>query len=379
MKWLRLAALALTAAGCGSERSTVDAGQLPAPAVARLQQSDPDPAGPSLRPVADPPAGSGLPKAGPEGFVTSRVRALVNGRPILDDELREASWAQLRYASQMPEPQRSERMKDILKQELDKLIDREVIIGDAEDRLKSRAQVWAKLTDLAEKEFDKQLKSMQQRANVQNEDEFREVLAGQGMSMPGLKRQIERNFIASEYMRSRIFPIIERIGHNEILAYYQQHPGEFQIEDRVKWQDIFIDADSPQFTGRAQAQQFAEQIADDVRHGGDFVKLSAQYNMGDSKDRNGDGLGQKQGEIKPFEMESMLFAMKDGEVEVAELPTGFHVVRLVQREHAGQQPLDEKTQAEIHRKLQNLVADREYKRIVKELRRKATIQILVGE
>ena len=62
-----------------------------------------------------------------------------------------------------------------------------------------------------------------------------------------------------------------------------------------------------------------------------------------------------------------------------ELPTGFHVLRLVQREFAGLQPFDDKTQSEIRRKLTNLIADREYKRIVKELRRKATIQVFLND
>src|SRR5262249_25404253 len=131
--------------------------------------------------------------------------------------------------------------------------------------------------------------------------------------------------------------------------------------------------------GRAKAQELARHIAEQARQGADWVQLSNQFNMGDSKDRGGDGLGQKHGEIKPAELETMLFGMQPSQVGLMELPTGFHVLRLVQREFAGLQPFDDKTQSEIRRKLTNLIADREFKRIVKELRRKSTIQVFMND
>jgi len=47
-----------------------------------------------------------------------------------------------------------------------------------------------------------------------------------------------------------------------------------------------------------------------------------------------------------------LFQMKDGQVgPLIELTNGFHVIKLVHRDHAGQQPFDEKTQTRIREKL----------------------------
>ena len=71
----------------------------------------------------------------------------------------------------------------------------------------------------------------------------------------------------------------------------------------------------------------------------------------------------------------MLFQMRDGDVgPVIELGTGFHVFRLVKRDYAGTVPFNEKTQAEIRRKVQMMVMERESKRVVIELKRKATIE-----
>ena len=113
--------------------------------------------------------------------------------------------------------------------------------------------------------------------------------------------------------------------------------------------------------------------------GADWAELSSKFNQGESSYRNGEGLGQKHGEIKPADLENTLFKMEQGQVAIVELPTGYHVIRLAQRDFAGPQPFDDKTQTEIRKKLQNLIADREYKRIAKELRGKATIQVFLNK
>lgn len=101
MKGYRLAVLAMLLAGCGADRDNLAAGPLP---TARMQKADLDAA------VETPP------KIG--GQVASRVRATVNGRPILDDELRESCWGPLREAANLPQPQQGIRQKEILTQNL---------------------------------------------------------------------------------------------------------------------------------------------------------------------------------------------------------------------------------------------------------------------
>ncbi len=70
-----------------------------------------------------------------------------------------------------------------------------------------------------------------------------------------------------------------------------------------------------------------------------------------------------------------MFSLKDGQVgPVVELPTGFHVVKLVHRDFACQLPFDEKVQKQIRDKLRNELFQREIQLIVKQLKRKAVIE-----
>jgi hypothetical protein len=61
------------------------------------------------------------------------------------------------------------------------------------------------------------------------------------------------------------------------------------------------------------------------------------------------------------------------------METGFHVVRVAERTYAGRRPFDEKTQMEIRKKLQAIVQEREYKRVVEALWRRVQPQVLVTE
>jgi parvulin-like peptidyl-prolyl isomerase len=190
-----------------------------------------------------------------------------------------------------------------------------------------------------------------------------------------LRRQTERGLISSEYLRSRIRPILDsQASAREIQEYYDTHRNEFMRLDSVQWQDVFI-AVAPQRPTVADARRFAESLIARCRTDQDFAKL-VQYDDGDSKFRGGEGLGSRKGEIRPPEVENVLFQLKEGQIgPVIELSTGVHIVRVTKREFAGQIPLDEKTQKLIGNKIKNQVFEHEYKRIIRELRGRSTIEV----
>jgi len=108
---------------------------------------------------------------------------------------------------------------------------------------------------------------------------------------------------------------------------------------RYSGQDVFI-AVGPKYPTPADAKRFAEDLIARCRTAEDFAKVLA-YDDGDSKFRGGEGLGQRRGEIRPPELEPMLFQMREGQIgPVFELPTGVHVFRVMKREYAGQMPAE---------------------------------------
>jgi parvulin-like peptidyl-prolyl isomerase len=373
---LALAAL-VAVVGCGTDGpSLVAADPVPNPPQTRAQKPDAEPAAQTV-------ASLGPPQVPPkmEGEVIAKARALVNGEVILDSELHQVTMQQLALTDRLAEPERSAKRNEIVRAELERLIEREIILSDAMAKLKKNPGALDKLHEAADKEFKKQVRSMKERAEkqgfkCQTDEQFSALLEAQGMSMDALRRQSERSFMAMEYMRHLIYGPIETLGHREIREYYDEHPGEFQVEDRIKWLDIFIC--TAKFTSPAEARRLADQLAERARKGEDFLELSKKYDDGDSAIyRQGCGYGQKHGEIRPQEAEQVLFRMREGEVgPVIETFNGFHVVKLVEREYAGLHAFDDKTQQEIKKKLQGIIADREYKRVLENLKRQAKVVLI---
>jgi parvulin-like peptidyl-prolyl isomerase len=362
------------AAGCGTSKNTLAPSAMPDPQVLpRMQAADSPPIRTSAKGnILDL---ASFETTGPsDSKETARIRATVNGVPILDDEVRKPIMPILMSLAALPEPERSARRQEAFQAAIERIVERELILQDLYTRFKDRPQIAEKLKEAAEKEFEKRIRADKKRMQVKDDDEFKAVLAQMNWSLEGYRRQITREFIKEEYVKNMVGSKIERIGNEQIREYYDNHPEEFRVLDNVTWQDIFIDAGK--FPNRQAAEQFATQLAAKARAGEDFVKLVSKYDQGDSSYRNGEGIGHRKGEIKPPEAEAILFQMRDGEVgPIIAQPNGFHVIRLMKREYAGIRPFDPKTQTAVKNKLQMLTYEKEYKLFVADLKRKASIQI----
>lgn len=303
---------------------------------------------------------------------TARIRAVVNNTAILDEEVLVAAYQALLGAKTEVEK------AEILNAKLNEIIDREVVLQDAELRLgnKGGGKFIKELKSVATEQFNKQWLYKLMNANKYTDEKaFREYCAANGMSVDLMQRQWERNFIAMEYLRGRIEPTVNKISQRDVMEYYDRHPDEFKVEESVEWQDIFVAA--ARFPNRAEAKAFAESLVSRLNSGQDFVALSKQFDNGDSSLRESSlGIGTKRGEIKPPEAEPIIFSLKPGQVgPLVEMETGFHIVKLTKRIDSGKRTLDDKLQKTIKDKLRGDVFTREMKRMVSDLRRKAVIQI----
>ena len=165
-------------------------------------------------------------------------------------------------------------------QELDKLIERELIYQDALQKLEKNKKTLDKLKAAADKEFEKHLSQMVKNTRSASLDEFKQLLAKQGTSVENMRRSAEREFIATEYVRSLIGMQIVKLSHQDVCDYYEQHLNEFQTVDTVRWQNIFI-AVGPNHPTTADARRFAEELVARARQGEDFDKL-LPFDDGDS-------------------------------------------------------------------------------------------------
>jgi hypothetical protein len=314
-----------------------------------------------------PPAGPGALEIGPDAPGSkeargARIRATVNAAAI----------QQLAQA-------RSEAEKaEILNAKLTEIIERELLMQDAVAKLSKggRIKFLRELEKIAEREFEKQwLYRLMQQNKVSDVQAFTRMLREQGIPVELIRRQWVRNFIAMEYLRTRIDPQLNKIGHQQVVEYYEKNPNEFKLDEGAIWQDIFI-ANGRHPSPQA-ARQFAESLIARIRKGEDFARLAKEFDNGESSLReNAEGIGRKRGEIQPREAEEVVFRLKEGEVgPPIEIETGYHIVRVMKRAYPGQRPFDEGTQRKISEALKNKAFQQEMRKMINDLRRQAIIEV----
>ncbi len=300
-----------------------------------------------------------------------RVVAVIGQDAVVtDDEV----WQMVRQRAneyvKLVGTDRSAKEKDLFKEELRRLIERELVLVEMMTRLKkNKPQLEEELKDAAKKDADRRLATSRKAAGLKTDEAFKEALSFQGLTVAGLRRQIERDSMVDMLIGQQFRDKAKGITLADIRDYYDRHMTEFKTEDRVKWLDVFVSVRKYLTAEEAKAQ--AEGLLAQAKSGADFVELAKKFDQGDSALRGGEGMGQKKGEIEPKELEKALFEMKVGQVsELMPVATGYHIVKVVERDVAGQRPFDEKVQAECRAKAAAKVVAHEKEKLIDELWRK---------
>lgn len=405
-RWLRAAGLLLLAAGCQAPgASPVARPQMPSDPLAPIPPSVPgspvgptnplslavvpglpvDPSAPAQAGFTGKPAVAKIPLA--DGLPQVKVVAVVGERNIItDQEVTEAVRQRKQdYLSLIDGPNGKEIVRDDAKEkaiyveELRRVIERELILDEMGTRLKKakKTDVMDQIKEFASKAADRQMRDYKKTFRVQTDDELQtRILTPEGLTLPVIRRQVERQMMAEEYVRSVMKEKGKGVGLAEMRDYYDRHVEEYRTEDRVKWLDIFVSLNRVPNNPRAAYDQ-ALAVQQKAAAGEDFVALAKSLEDGPAVRQNFDGSGEKRGEIRPAELEATVWSLQAGQVSgLVETPTGYHVIKVVEREAAGVKPFDEKTQDDVRKKLLKQLQDREYKRMVEDLWRRGVVKVI---
>jgi parvulin-like peptidyl-prolyl isomerase len=381
MKALRLVALGMTVlVGCSAQlpyspglHQSPGSPKLPLlPDSVRSQAPEQE-----TRPALQQAAAAPLPAA--EGRITARVIARVNGQPILREEvLNAASYRLAELQGRMSPAQFAETQDKIIREELNQVIDRELLLQDAQLRIPPKNM--EKVREGAVKDFERQLRRQREQLKIATDEEFRAWLQKQGRSVEEMQRQFERTYVAFEYLRARVKEKLDAIDREQMLEYYRDNAKEFDRPERVTWQHLFIDVDL--YANVAAARDYAEKVhalARKVQTKEEFSRLAEEYGHGTSKFRKGEGEGNERGTIQPADVEELVFRLRPGEVSsLAENRRGFHIVRLIDHQMAGKVPF-ESACLDIKKKLQAKVFEQARERILSQLREQSHIENSLDE
>ena len=297
-----------------------------------------------------------------------RVAATVNGEVITYSEIVDRAGPVLRQVSGMrPGEARDKARAKALQDALDivvteKLLDAEVKNLGIEI---SDAQVDAAIEDIKKRNhFDDAM--------------LKQALSEQGLDFPTFRQQLRKNFegyaVISQKVHNRL-----KVSDDDVLNYYQTHPREFAKEDEVKVRHIFLalpPGATPEQEGAVRAE--GEKVLARLQAGEDFATVARAVSQGPSAAAGGDLGWLHRGSIQG-ELERVAFSLDPGKWSgLIRSKSGLHILKVEERRSGEVLPLAE-VKDRIRDKIANDQADVYRKQYLEELKRDATIEILLPE
>jgi len=295
--------------------------------------------------------------------MVEKIAAIVGENVVLASEVEEKAAPLMADVSRVTDPdKRSARASALRREVLERLIDDELILQQATD---------LKLTVTSE-QIDSSIEEIKKQNNI-DDDQLREALKAQGMSMASyrsdLKRQLLRFRVLNIAVGSRV-----NVSDEEVKAYYERHmKGSANVQVRAS--HIFIAIpDGADLATAADKEAQAKKILERAKTE-DFAKLAREVSDDAATRADGGDLGFFGKDMLPKPIEELVFAMKPGEVRgPVRADRGFHVIKLVDRRIKDPKPLDD-VKDDIRMQLRQKDMERQTKIYLTELRKKTLVDI----
>jgi peptidyl-prolyl cis-trans isomerase SurA len=312
------------------------------------------------------------------GVPRVKVVAIVGANNVItDQEVIEAVWRHNDELSKLQGHAREARQKELYTAELRKTIERELILDEMYAKLKKagKMNMIEEIKEDAVQKTERQIREMKKAIGFKTDAELNDWFRLQGLTTAVYRRQYERQMMSQTYIGSMLKEKGRRVGLAEIRDYYDKHPEEFKTPDRVKWQHLFVSI--ARHPNAQAAYNHAEGLRRKAAAGTDLGQLSKQFDDGIAGKANGFGAGEKRNEILPLDLEATVWALKPNQLSgLIQTPTGYHIIKVVERDYAGVMPFDAKVQGKIRDKLNDAIFEAEGKKMVDELWRKGVVRVL---
>lgn len=231
---------------------------------------------------------------------------------------------------------------------------------------------------IADDEIRQAVDDVKRQNNNMTQAQLEAALKAQGYNVQQyeaqIREQLERMRLVSMEVRAKV-----HVSDREAAEYYEANKQKYAEEERFKARHIFvrINENAPAEQLRA-AMVRALNLLHEARSGKDFAELARQNSDDPAAKTDGGDLGTfKRGEMLS-DLEQALLPLKPGEVgELVSTPSGLHIVKLDERSSGKFKPF-ESVKGEIIELLYRKKQDERFAQWLKDLRSKASIQVMDG-
>jgi len=190
-------------------------------------------------------------------------------------------------------------------------------------------------------EVDEALDDIKKMNKFTSEEEMKEALLKEGISIEDYKKEITEQLIILKVVNREVKSKIS-ISDKDIENYYQSHKGYFKIQESVRIGYVNVPVKSSDSEEEVQkALRIITTILGDLNNNVSISELKRRYS--DTRDINFvSDLGfVKKGDLMP-ELENPAFSLKEGEIsDVIKTSTGFYIIKKIEVKKTEYKSIDE--------------------------------------
>jgi peptidyl-prolyl cis-trans isomerase SurA len=233
---------------------------------------------------------------------------------------------------------------------------------------------------LSDERFADILKKIRTDNKLEDQAAFEAALRQEGLTIPELRRSMERDMLIGEVQRQDVMQKIA-VSEEEARSYYEAHKSEFTAPATVTLREIIINVPDKSPDGQAgvnvgleeEAKAKIEAVRQRAVKGEDFAKLAGEASDAPSK-ANGGLIGPiKQDELSPTAQKSIEGLKPGGISAPTRLTQGWQIIKLETATATVIQQLDQ-VRDQVSNKVFMNKRGAEMEKYVKRLRSQAIIE-----
>lgn len=333
--------------GCGKSEAPAPAGE--------------QPSAPPAAPLAQVPqaAADATQQAGPAGTV-----AEVDGLKLTEDQLEQEYKRTYSFLKQ-------NLTEEKFKEESPKIKVR--LVNDFIAKALLQNEMKRRNIKAADKEIDATIENM--RKSMPPGTTLEDQLKKSQMTMERLRQETAMGIgvskLVKQYGGDKLKP-----KDKDIREFYKKNQDKFKVPETARARHILIaKAKTDDDKTKAEKKAKAEEVRKELLAGADFAQLAAKYSDCPSKANGGDlGTFPRGQMVKPFE--DAVYSQKLKETgPVVETDFGYHIIQVTERNPAGVQPLNSESKKMIADYLERENQINAYRKLMDELKGKASISV----
>lgn len=205
---------------------------------------------------------------------------------------------------------------------------------------------------------DGEVPRLMKQVGTEDRAEFEARLVELGTSLAERREDFYRTMVARSWL-TQSTKIDNEVTHEQMLEYYREHTADYDQPERVRWEELMVRFDkhaskSEAWSAVANLGNQAHPSVAATSAGEPAFEAIAPQSDGFTAEEGGVYDWTTRGSLSSTEINQALFSLPPGKMSsIIEGPTGFHIVRVLERKAAGPTPFRD-VQAQIRKDLKDV-------------------------